>query len=145
MTLIGKIECLPLRNFPYFILLRSHYPVWRLIFFKDFSLHVTRLLHCWQSWLHIPVAHRWTLHFSGEFPDELHKHMMGPLCHSRWFTTASRVLRLYVSGTCQLPWLGRFANYVVNVYFKVKRYVLAFKKFRLRWSSSFDGSFRYSR
>ena len=60
------------------------------------------------------------LHVAGEFPKELHQQKMGPLNHSRWFTTASRILRLYVSCTCDIPLLTRFTNYIVNIYFKVR-------------------------
>ena len=59
------------------------------------------------------------LPLSGVFPPEMKSEMMGPLCHSRWFTTASRILRLYVSGTCTLEMLPIFVNYIVNVYVQV--------------------------
>ena len=46
--------------------------------------------------------------------------IIGKLVQSRWLTTASRAIRLYVSGTCDVPFLKRLVNFIVNVYYKVQ-------------------------
>eukprot|EP00116_Pleurobrachia_bachei_P007416 sb/3467678/ len=55
-----------------------------------------------------------------EFPENLVKRRIGRMDNSRWFTTATRVIRLYTSTAAPgHPVLNKLANYVVRVYFKV--------------------------
>ena len=52
--------------------------------------------------------------------DILHK-KIGPLCHSRWLTLASRILRMYVAMDSKSPLYSKvqlLAKYIVGVYWK---------------------------
>lgn len=57
----------------------------------------------------------------GIVPVWLKNKKIGKLCQSRWLTLASRLCRLYISGTCTDPNLPLLVNYVVQVYYKVIR------------------------
>jgi hypothetical protein len=53
---------------------------------------------------------------SGHCPDDLAQRDPGRLAHSRWVTTANRILRLYVAMLQPSPQLQTLATYVVKVY-----------------------------
>lgn len=53
---------------------------------------------------------------SGEISQSISLKKPGPLSHSRWLTTASRILRLYMSEENLNESLRLLASYVVNVY-----------------------------
>ena len=58
--------------------------------------------------------------FSGTLTPKLADTEIGPVCHSRWITFQSRILRLYMtSGVSRniLPKLRKLALYVLNIYF----------------------------
>ena len=52
----------------------------------------------------------------GHVPERLARTTPGKMAHSRWLTTASRVLRLYVTKTEPFEHLRTIANYVASVY-----------------------------
>ena len=57
---------------------------------------------------------------SGTLPPELASTEIGPVCHSRWITFQSRILRLFMSSgvlKSVLPKLRKLAIYVLNIYF----------------------------
>jgi hypothetical protein len=53
---------------------------------------------------------------SGECSTDLASRRPGPVVHSRWLTTANRLLRLYISTDCPSVSLIVLATYVINVY-----------------------------
>jgi hypothetical protein len=53
---------------------------------------------------------------SGECPQQLADCQPGPLAHSRWLTTASRILRLYVAEKTPSANLVTIVTYIVRVY-----------------------------
>jgi len=63
---------------------------------------------------------------SGVCPEDLANIKPGPICHSRWLTKASRVLRLYVATNSPTDGLKALAEYIMKVYipmyFNVKYY-----------------------
>ena len=56
---------------------------------------------------------------SGECSPELARRSPGKMAHSRWLTTANRLMRLYVSKSRPSHNLGMIVNYVVKVYVPV--------------------------
>lgn len=59
----------------------------------------------------------------GEVTDSLAKKEPGPLVHSRWLTTANRILRLYVASTSLSTELVLLTDYVLRVYAPVWFYI----------------------
>ena len=53
---------------------------------------------------------------SGEFPATLALQKPGPVVHSRWLTTANRILRLYASSDCPSVNLVHLTTYIMKVY-----------------------------
>jgi len=53
---------------------------------------------------------------SGFCPEELARRNPGKMAHSRWLTTANRVLRLYISTSNPTPNLQMLASFIVRVY-----------------------------
>lgn len=50
------------------------------------------------------------------FPSQLAKRSIGPLCHSRWTTAANRILRVYVSNPQPSQHLKAITKFIMNVY-----------------------------
>src|SRR6218665_3315060 len=55
-------------------------------------------------------------HQSGQCSTDLGNRKPGPMYHSRWLTTANRILRLYISKENPDKHLLTLVNYVVKVY-----------------------------
>ena len=53
---------------------------------------------------------------SGQSSSDLGDRKPGPMCHSRWLTTANRILRLYISKECPDKHLITLVTYIVKVY-----------------------------
>lgn len=66
---------------------------------------------------------------TGDFPKSLANLKIGPLNHSRWITTASRICKIYATTLKPSKTLQDFTSYIVNVYaptwFQIKRNELA--------------------
>lgn len=52
----------------------------------------------------------------GVLSEQLKKRKIGPICHSRWTTTANRILRVYVSDEEPSDILKTIAEFIVKVY-----------------------------
>ena len=65
----------------------------------------------------IPITNHVVI--AGCVPPRLKTTVIGPLCHARWITFQSRILRLFMSTVSSeiLPKLRKLASYIVNVYF----------------------------
>jgi len=55
-------------------------------------------------------------HRSGQCSTDLGNRKPGPMRHSRWLTTANRILRLYISKQNPEKHLVTLVNYIVKVY-----------------------------
>lgn len=66
---------------------------------------------------------------TGDFPESLANLKIGPLNHSRWITTASRICKIYASTLKPSKTLQDLTSYIVNVYaptwFQIKKNELA--------------------
>ena len=67
----------------------------------------------------------------GEVSPKLAKARIGPINQARWLTLASRIVRLYMSvpnhlGAYVMTVLEQLVNFIINVYFKVRYYLISF-------------------
>ncbi|XP_063688599.1 uncharacterized protein LOC134821764 isoform X2 [Bolinopsis microptera] len=63
---------------------------------------------------------------TGALPPKLAGTEIGPLCHARWITFQSRILRLFMSGGVPGNVMGKLrklAEYVVNIYFPMHMFI----------------------
>lgn len=64
---------------------------------------------------------------TGDYPKELSVRNPGPLSHSRWLTTANRVLRLYISTPLPSDELKELVTFILKSYmplwFQIKKKV----------------------